>query len=161
MGKILQLLLRWNIIPGWWKFWMSKAFRIWCNSNNFGTDSLRNMTLYWQRFVTQDAPTEQSHIIPATFCHWLHSQKKECSKQWPKEQTEPLPLWSGSAEVVFSPISISAFLSLVSTWERLGMKNLFLSKAGVLHCRRAYGQLSEQYLHLQDLSYTCVQMRSS
>lgn len=151
MGKILQLLLRQNIIPRCWKFWMNKGFRIWSNGSNLGADTLRNMSLYWQGVVTQHALMVQTNIIPATICHWLHSQEEDCSRQWLRsrsEMTEHLPLWSDSTEVVFSSFSISAFPSLAYTLERLGMKHLFLSKVGALHCRRAYGWVSEQYVHL-------------
>lgn len=164
MCKILQLIFRQNI-PRCWKFWMNKGFRIWSNGSNFGAHTLRNMSLFWHGVVTQDALMGQSHIIiPATICHWLHSREKDCSRQWLRSKsdvTEHLPLWSGPAEVVFSSFNISAFLSLASTLERLGMKHLFLSKVGALYCRRAYGWVSEQYLYLQGLSCICAQMRST
>lgn len=162
MGKIPQLLLRQNILPRCWKFWMNKGFRIWSNSSNFGADTLRNMSLSWQGVVTQDALMVQSHIIPAAVCHQLRSREKDCSRRWLRstsEMTEHLPLWSGWWP--FSSISTSAFPSLASTLERLDTKHSFLFKVGALHITRPCGRVSEQYLHLQGLSSMCVQMRSS
>lgn len=113
MGWTLQLLLRPNILPRCWEFWVSKGFRILSNSHNFGADILSNMSFFRQGVVTRDALVVQSHVIPATICPWLHSQEKYCSRLRSRsEMTEHLPLWPGSAETAFSSFSISTFPSL-------------------------------------------------
>lgn len=91
MGKILQLLLKQNIIPRCWKFWMNKGFRIWSKSSDFGPGTLRNMSLFWHDLVTEDALMVQTLIMPAAICHRLHLRRSEMTKH--------LSLSSGSAEV--------------------------------------------------------------
>lgn len=147
MGKILQLLLKQNIIPRCWKFLMNKGFRIWSKSSDFGPGTLRNMSLFWHDLVTEDALMVQTLIMPAAICHRLHFWE-DCI--WGEVKWQNIYLFHQALQrFVFLSFSVSAFTSLASTLERQDMKHLLLSKSFIL--QRIFIQAAEQYLHLQGL----------
>lgn len=147
MGKILQLLLQQNIIPRCWKFWISKGFRIWSKSSNFGAGTLRSISFFWHDLVTEDALMVQSHIIPAAICHRLHFWD-ECS--WGEVKWQNIYLFHQALQrLSLYPSVFLPSLALLPHWKGRVWNTCCFPTA--LYCRRAYGQATEPYLHFQGL----------
>lgn len=150
MGKILQLLLKQNIIPRCRKFWMSKGFMIWSKSSNFGAGTLRSMSLFWHDLVTEGALMAQSHIIPAAMCHRLHFWD-DC--RWGEAKWQNIYLFHQALQRLSFYLSVFQHSpALLPHWKDRVWNTCSCPRA--LYCKRAYGQAAEQYLHLQGL-YLC------